>query len=365
MNGNIKDSEHHIKAYLDRMIEKGTIPGIQYLVMNEEKILFEYNGGWQDIKNKIPVTASTTFMLNSSTKPITAAAILQLAEKGEIHLDSSVSSYYSHHPYGEEVTVRHLLTHTAGIPDPAPINWFHLAEEHENFDEKSALAEVLKNSKLKSSPGEKYRYSNISYWLLGKIIETVSGVSYPDYVRKNIIQSLSIPAKEMDFSIPDLKLQAKEYQKKFSLLNLVIYFMGDNKIRGKSEGSWSRYKFIYHNGYSYGGLYANAHGVSRFLQDMLKERPVIFSLKTKQAFFTPQKNNAGELLETTPGWSTGELFNSKYYGKPGGGRGSSSNIRIYPDKGIATVFLVNKIEISESPINKFSDFLDKAFIHPL
>ena len=67
-------------------------------------------------------------------------------------------------------------------------------------------------------------------------------------------------------------------------------------------------------------------------------------------------------METTLGWSTGKLFDSKYYGKPGGGRGSHSNIRIYPGKGIATVFLVNKIEISESPINKFSDSLDKAFI---
>jgi CubicO group peptidase (beta-lactamase class C family) len=135
MNGNIQDSEQGIKTYLDGKIETGKIPGIQYLVMNEDKILFEYYGGWQDIKNKVPVTASTTFMLNSSTKPITAAAILQLAEKGEIDLDSSVSSYYPLHPYGEEITVRHLLSHTAGIPNPPPINWFHLAEDHENFDE--------------------------------------------------------------------------------------------------------------------------------------------------------------------------------------------------------------------------------------
>ena len=164
MNGNLRDSEQGIETYLDGMIESGKIPGIQYLVMNEDKILFEYNGGWQDIKNEVPVTASTTFMLNSSTKPITAAAILQLTEEGKIHLDSSVSSYYALHPYGEEITVCHLLSHTAGIPQPAPINWFHLAEDHENFDENRALAGVLKNSKLKSAPGEKYRYSNISYW---------------------------------------------------------------------------------------------------------------------------------------------------------------------------------------------------------
>ena len=295
MGNHIKlHGKNDIKGYLDQLIEKDRIPGIQYLVMSKDKILFEYNGGWQDIRNKIPVTDATTFMLNSSTKPITAAAILQLMEKGEIDLDSNLSSYYPHHPYGDDVTVRHLLTHNAGIADPVPINWFHLAEEHEGFDENRALAEILKNSKSKSRPGKKYRYSNIGYWLLGKIIEAVSGMDYPDYVRKYIIQALSIPPNEMDFCIPNIKLQAKEYQKKFSLFNLIIYFIGDNKIRAKSEGSWSSYQFICHNGYSYGGLYASARGVSRFLQDMLKELPVIFGLKTKMEFFSPQTNDAGE-----------------------------------------------------------------------
>ncbi len=359
-NANIQDREQRIKSCLDRMIEKGKIPGVQYLVMNKEKILIEYNGGMQDIKNKIPVTASTTFMLNSSTKTVTAAAILQLVEKGKIDLDSSMSSYYPDHPYGEGVTIRHLLNQTSGIPCPVPIKWFHLAEEHENFDENKALAEVLKKSKLKSNPGEKYLYSNTSYWLLGKIIEKVSGLSYPEYIKKNIFQPLSIPSKEMDYTSPDIKLQAKEYQEKCSILNLVVYFMDDKKLRGKSEGKWTRYKFIYHNGYAYGGLFTNARGVGRFLQDMLKERPTIFSPETKEKFFTRQKTNADELVETTLGWHVGELSGVNYFGKVGGGRGSCSNIRIYPDKGIATVYLANKIETSEGPIDKISDSLDKA-----
>ena len=344
------------------MTERGELPGIQYLVLDKNKILFEYNSGWQDIKNRVPVTNATTFMLNSSTKPVTSAAILQLVDKGKINLDSTLSSYYQNHPYGDQVTIRHLLTHTGGIADPVPINWFHLAEEHKKFDENGALADVLRRSKLKSPPGEKYRYSNIGYWLLGNVIKTASGMSYPDYMKKHILQPLLIPEKEMDFQIPNRDLQAKDYQKKFSLFNLITYIMGDNRIRGKSEGIWSRYKYIYHNGYSYGGLYANALGISRFLQDMLKDKPVIFSPKSKLDFFSPHKTTKGELSGTTPGWSTGELSGVQYFGKPGGGRGSNSNIRIYPDKGLATVFLANKVEISESPINKFSDSLDQSFV---
>lgn len=362
MSINFDDAGRNVTDYLDGLIEKGKIPGVQYMVMNEKEILFEYNGGLQDIKNKIPVTAATTFMFNSSTKPITAAAILQLVEKGKIGLDSSLSSYYPGHPYGEGVTVRHLVNQTSGIPYPIPISWFHLAEEHETFDEDRALAEVLKNSKLKSQPGEKYVYSNISYWLLGKIIEKVSGLSYPEYMRKHICRPLSITSEEMDYTIPNIKLQTKEYQKKYSLLNLMVYFMDDKKLRGESEGRWSRYKFLYHHGFAYGGLFTNARGVSRFLQDMLKERPAIFSPETKQAFFTRQQNNAGEFVETTLGWHMGELQGVRHFQKAGGGRGSCSNIRIYPEQELATVYLVNKIETGEAPIYKFSDSLDRMFI---
>ena len=98
------------------------------------------------------------------------------------------------------------------------------------------------------------------------------------------------------------------------------------------------------------------------IEDMLKDQPVIFSPETKQKFFTPHKTTAGELTGTTPGWRMGKLSGVQYFGKPGGGRGSNSNIRIYPDKGVATVYLANNVEISESPINKFSDSLDKEFI---
>ncbi len=143
---NIQYREDSIKKFLDQIIEKRKLPGIQYLVMDKNKTLFEYNNGWQDIKNRIPVTSSTTFMLNSSTKPITSAAIMQLVEKSKINLDTNISSYFSNHPFGDHVTVRHLLTHTGGIADPIPINWFHLSDEHEQFNEDNALADVLKNS---------------------------------------------------------------------------------------------------------------------------------------------------------------------------------------------------------------------------
>ncbi len=169
-----------MKDYIDKQTRDGNIPGIQYIVMDSDRIIFEYADGWADIKNQKPMKARTTMMAYSMTKTITAAAILQLVEKGKLALDDSVSMHLTNSPYSKTITIRHLLSQTSGIPNPIPLRWVHLAEKHEEFDEDTALAKVLKGyPKLSFEPGKKYAYSNISYWLLGKIIEKISGRNYP------------------------------------------------------------------------------------------------------------------------------------------------------------------------------------------
>jgi CubicO group peptidase (beta-lactamase class C family) len=100
MEHSINDTNERVKQYLDGVVKK-EIPGIQYLVLNKEGPIFEYNGGWRDVKNDLPVTPNTTFMMNSSTKPIVALAILQLVQKGALSLDDSFSLYFQEHPYGD------------------------------------------------------------------------------------------------------------------------------------------------------------------------------------------------------------------------------------------------------------------------
>jgi CubicO group peptidase (beta-lactamase class C family) len=126
-------SENQDRTYLDGLIQKNQIPGIQYVVVDEQSIRFEYIGGRRDIGANLPVTEKTTFMASSSTKALTAAAILQLVERGRIGLDKSLSAYYPDHPYGDQVTIRHLLNQTSGIGNPAPVKWLHtVVQERKN-----------------------------------------------------------------------------------------------------------------------------------------------------------------------------------------------------------------------------------------
>lgn len=359
----IAHQENQAQAYLDGLMQKNQLPGIQYLVVDEQDIRFEYCGGRRDIGANLPVTRQTTFMASSSTKPLTAAALLQLVERGQVSLDKSLSAYYVAHPYGDQITIRHLLNQTSGIRNPAPVKWLHTVEEHPAFDEAQALKKVLSaHPKLAFPPGDKYAYSNISYWLLGQVIEQVSGQSYGDYMRQNVFNPLGLNPADLDCLIPDLAQHAGGYQR-FSPLGLMLYLMVDKKVRGGREAGWLRLRPAYMNGPAYGGLIGTAWGLARFLQDQLRLQPLLFGAETKALFFSPQRNNHGQEIETTLGWHRGQVAGVLYYGKPGGGPGFRSNLRLYPERAIATVWLVNETGISEGAINKLADALDRHFLN--
>ncbi len=355
----IKDKMTHV---LDQYAGS-QVPGLQYIVVEAAGTLFEYAGGWSDIQNQKAMTLETTLMAYSMTKTFTAIAILQLVEQGRIGLDDEVDRYLSDNPYsGCHITVCQLLDHTSGLPNPIPLRWVHLAEEDASFDEDAALAQVLHgNPDLASEPGDKFAYSNIGYWLLGKIVEQLTGQSYPDYVRANVLLPLGLSAPEMDFVILDQARHANGYLAKYSLTNLVKGFVTDSQFWGGYEGNWLRLKSHYLNGPSFGGLVGTARGFACFLQDQLRSESVLFSPETKRLLETQQIDSAGKPIPMTLGWHIGETKGVAYFFKEGGGGGFHSEMRLYPAKGIASVVMVNSTTFNST---KLLYRVDGAFWEP-
>lgn len=128
------------RARLDTVVEEGTVPGVQYLVVDSASVIFEYAGGWADLAGRRPMDPSTTLMAHSMSKTITAAAVLRLADEGALALDDPVSRYVEAAP-ARAATIDQLLTHTGGVPNPIPLRWVHLVREHAAFDERAALDE--------------------------------------------------------------------------------------------------------------------------------------------------------------------------------------------------------------------------------
>lgn len=349
-----------LKPFLDGYV--GTkVPGIQYVVVDADGPLFEYAGGWADIQRQKPMTSDTTMMAFSMTKTFTALAILQLVEQGKLELDDEIDQYLPDTPYyGQHITVRQLLAHTSGISNPIPLRWVHLTGDNTTFDEDASLAQVLDNNPtLRSAPGEKYAYTNIGYWLLGKIIERVTGDAYADYVSSYLLEPLNLSAAEINFVISDRDSHANGYLARYSLTNLIKGFVTDSSIWGDYEGNWLRLEDFHLNGPAFGGLVGTASSFGTFLQDQLRTDSVLLSPQTRRLLESQQTDSAGNPIPMTLGWHIGEVNGVSYFYKEGGGGGFHSEMRLYPAQAIATVVMVNRTEFNSTA---FLNRVDSAFL---
>jgi CubicO group peptidase (beta-lactamase class C family) len=299
-------------------------------------------------------------MAYSMTKTFTAASVLQLVEQGKLSLNDPVSEYLPEIPYGNDLKVHHLLSQTSGIPNPLPLKWIHLVEEHRQFDQAAALREILKdNPELDFPPGERFAYSNISYWLLGYVIEKVSGVGFEEYVRQNVFRTLGIPESEIGFVIPAPPQHAKGYLPKWSLMNMFKSLVVDPKFGGDYEDEWLHVYDHYLNGPSFGGIIASAHAISMFLQDQLQDTSRLFATQTKALFYEQQKNNRGQPVPMTLGWHIGYIDGMRYFFKEGGGGGFRSEMRLYPSAGVASVVIANNASFDPG---EFLKRVDREFL---
>ena len=173
-------------------------------------------------------------MAYSMSKTLTAAAVLQVIESQHLSLNEPVDRFLDFCPYGPEVTIRRLLAHTAGIPNPIPLAWIHPPVVHETFDEHAALAAVLRRHKrLSFAPGTKYGYSNIGYWLLGEFVQRASGMAFTAYITERMLQPLCLTPQELGCKIRSLPDHARGYLEKYSLMNVFKGMLVDREFIGR------------------------------------------------------------------------------------------------------------------------------------
>lgn len=348
------------ESVLRAMIDDSDTPGLQYIIVNKDSTIFEYSGGFSDLEHKIKMTPEVTFNAFSVTKTFTALAVLQLEEEGKLNLDDLASKYLKFIPYKTDFTISQLLNHTAGIPNPIPINWIHLYSERAKFNYSEFVQKVLKdNDEVDYEPGEKYSYSNIGYLLLGEVIQKVSGEEYVDYVMNKIIKKIQLNDNAyLGFEIQDTLNQARGYIKKWSFLNFGLNFIFDkSKYMDDSYCGWSQFKYFYLNGYSFGGLIGNARGLVKYLQLLLKDNTLITNEK-KIKLFEDQKTKDGKIIDVCLSWFKGNLDGQIYYTHAGGGGGYYCEIRLYPQKKMASVIMLNRTGISD---DRLLDSIDKIF----
>lgn len=329
-----------IGPYLESLVER-RVPGIQYRALGSGGTLFEYDGGWADLARRIPMTAETTLMAYSMSKTITAAAVLQLVAAGAIGIEDPVERYVPT-PYGREITVRHLLAHLSGIPNPIPLRWVHPVSQHARFDERRTLgAELAAHPRLAFTPGTRFHYSNLGYWLLGEVVAIAAGSRFETYVADRVLEPLGITPPDLGYTIPDGAPHANGYLEKYSTLNLLKRFLIDPQYIGAYEGRWLRIEPHYLNGPAFGGLVGTARGFAAFLRDQLQPCSAILDAPARGLFYAEQRTARGTPIAMTLGWHMGRLGRVPFFFKEGGGGGFHCEMRIYPAPAVATVVMTN------------------------
>ncbi len=169
--------------------EKGGFNGV-WLYAEKGEIISKGAFGWVDAESTLPMREDSIFEMASVTKMFTATAVMLLVREGKLGLDDAYTKYFPDYPY-EGVTIRHLLTHTSGMPDfdveelVGPV----LDEENRIPANSEIIDLILKTGEdAACAPGEAYEYSDVGYMLLANAVEKVSGMKFEDFMKKNVFE---------------------------------------------------------------------------------------------------------------------------------------------------------------------------------
>ena len=179
-----------IDAALAPMFKPGW-PGATVIVTKDGKTVFRKAYGLSNIAEQAAMQPDSLLRVGSVTKQFTAVAILQLAEQGKLSVKDDITRFLPDYPTrGKRITIEHLLHHTSGIPNYTALKAFRDVDDA-TLDVPKVIG-LFKDEPLDFEPGERFSYSNSGYFLLGAIIEKVSGMRYQDYIATHLFEPLGM-----------------------------------------------------------------------------------------------------------------------------------------------------------------------------
>lgn len=301
------------------------------LVMQKGNVIYQKEFGMADREWNIPNTINTKFRIGSVTKQFAAACILLLLDEGKLSVDDLLSKYIPDYPKGDSITIHMLLNHTSGIK-----NYTDLGEFWPKASLPLSTTEMIalfKNKPLDFSPGTSWNYSNSGYFLLGVIVEKISGKTFSTYLLENIIQKLNLKNTNMDRLDSVLAFRAKGYSK-------------------NSKGVWAHANYISMEiPYSAGAMFSTVEDL--YLWTKALHNNQVLSAATTQKMLTPYKNNYGY------GIVIDSLKTHKLVSHTGGIPGFSSYLSYFPDDDLCIAVISN----NESNAGNFGTALAKIMFN--
>lgn len=189
-------------------------PGFAILVAKNNKVIYRKAFGYANLELDVKMQPENIFRIGSITKQFTACAILKLEEEGKLSLQDDIKKYIKDYPtHGHTITIEHLLTHTSGIKSYTSMEEW-TPELHKKNYTPVELVDFFKKEPMDFAPGEKFMYNNSAYFLLGYIIEIVSGKTYAEYLQDSFFIPLDLHNTSYDNTDSIVKNRIPGYQKK-------------------------------------------------------------------------------------------------------------------------------------------------------
>lgn len=316
-----QNRQTNLKSYFSALEKNQQFNG-NVLIAEDGKIIYQASFGYADFDTKRLNTAQSVFPIMSVTKTFTATAILQLQEKGKLSVTDFVNKYLPEFPYST-ITIKHLLSHTSGLPSCQPLfDSLRLAQPNRIFTNADILPRYAAvRPSLQYQPGENGIYDNVNFIFLAILIEKVSGISYHDYIQKNILDSSGMTQT----IFPEINFSHYNEREKVNL-SLPFYYPHiystelKNAENSIMEKYWHNYNFM-----GFGEILSTTGDLFKFDQALYNGK--LLKQKTLDEAFKPVNLNNGNdnPVGNGLGWN---IQKDSTYGKivlhGGGGMGLSA-----------------------------------------
>ena len=228
--------QDQIDAIIENAINETQLVGASVGVMRDNEVVLARGYGYADLNNKAEATEHTVYRIGSITKQFTALAIMILVEQGKVNLNDIMLDYLSNYPQrAHKVTIDQLLNHTSGIKSYTNIERFWEISERDLS--RQEVVGLFSSEPIEFSPDENFQYNNSGYYLLGLIIENVSGMSYADFLKANVWQPLEMFDTHYLGKTKPIKNLATGYDHKDNEFVLARPIGMNNPFSGGSLGS--------------------------------------------------------------------------------------------------------------------------------
>lgn len=180
-----------VGAIEDKIKEMNNFSGVIKIYKSKE-LIYENAKGFIDIANKVENNINTRFGIASGAKLLTAISICKLVEEGKINFNTLLREYIECDNFDENVTIKHLLTHTSGLPDYFYEDFTEISIPMYKLKEPKDFLPLITNQKSIFKPGERFQYNNGGYIILAYIVEKISGMKFIDFVKEHILNLLGM-----------------------------------------------------------------------------------------------------------------------------------------------------------------------------